>query len=163
MKKILLLAFMAVMFINVSAQELETYSSAEYKISFQVPKSWKTTTSTEDGIPTLESYSPDSLAYMMILVYKDATLSTEQMFNEWMSKLEIKIEGKPTSENLNGMRAVMGLGSGVVSGVPLVYHLTAATFEDNNYVCYLLVPAEYADKYADTLGKIVESLTPIKR
>ncbi len=149
--------------INLSAQSWETFEAADYNIKISIPGNWKTDTGSQGDIPYLEATSPDQSMFLYIFVYKDASISTEELLDNAIDDLGIEMEGEANNENLNGMDAWVAVTAGLIDDMEVGIYITAATYNADNYVAYIFTPIEYFDKNAVVMNKIIDSLAPIKK
>lgn len=148
---------------NVSAQSWETFEASDFNIKISIPSNWKTSTGNEDGIPYLEATSSDQSMFLFIFVYKDITISTEELLNNAINDLGISIEGEAANENLNGMDAWVAETVGIIDDMEVGLYITAATYDENNYVAYIFTPIEFFYKNSQVMNKIIDSLSPMKK
>lgn len=148
---------------NSSAQTWESYEAADYNVKFSIPAEWKTTTGSEGEVPFLESVSKDGEIYFFIFIYKDASISTEQLLDNAVKDLGIKLTGDAAQENLNGMDAWVASAVGMMDNIEVGMFITAATYDENNYVAYIFTPSEYSEKNSEVMNKIIDSIEPMKK
>lgn len=157
------LCFSLLLTINISAQKWETFEAKEYNLKINVPQNWSTSTGEIDGIPYLESVSPDETVYLMIYVYQDASISTEQLLDNAVNDLGIALEGEATNRNLNGMDAWVAEAGGVINDDMVGLYVAAATYDVNNYVAYIFTGIDFFEKNYKVMNQIIESMSPIKK
>lgn len=146
------------------AQQWEWYSSDTYNIKFSVPGKWKTTAATNtNGVPYLESESPDGTLYLMVYAYTDSSLSTEDLLDKAVDDLDVKLTGEANEEEINGLHAWVAEATGRIDGQPVGLFIMAATYEDYNYVAYVFTEQKLFDKNADVMNRILDSFTPIRK
>jgi len=145
------------------AQTWESYEAADYNVKFSVPADWKTTTGMEGEVPYLESESKDGEIYFFIFIYKDASISTEQLLDNAVKDLGIKLTGDAAQENLNGMDAWVASATGMMENMEVGMFIMAATYDENNYVAYIFTPAELSDKNSEIMNKIIDSVEPMRK
>lgn len=157
---LLLLAFLFLTGASYS-QEWDTYESGDYNFSISIPSDWKTSTGEEDGIPYLESISPDETLSLFIFVYKDETIGLQQLMDNAISDMGVGIVGEASPHNLNGLNALVAKAFGNINGVEIDMLVVTATFNENNYVAYTFTASDNYDKNSATMTKIINSLSVI--
>ncbi|QOJ27402.1 MAG: hypothetical protein HRU80_00400 [Ignavibacteriales bacterium] len=164
MKNSISLLILAFLFLTGASysQEWETFEATEYNVKISLPPNWKTSTGSQDGIPYLEGISADETMSLFIFVYKDASISTQELLNNAVNDLGIALEGESAQENLNGMDAWVASATGVIEGAEIDMFIAAATYDENNYVAYVFTAAANAQKNVATMNKIIDSLAPLK-
>lgn len=142
-------------------QEWDTYESGDYNFSISIPADWKTSTGEEDGIPYLESISPDETLSLFIFVYNDETIGLQQLMDNAISDMGVAIVGEASPQNLNGLDALVAKAFGSIDGVEIDMFVTTATFNENKYVAYTFTASDNYDKNSATMTKIINSLAVI--
>ncbi len=146
------------------AQQWESYSSEKHNIKFSVPGKWKTTSGTNpNGVPFLESESPDGSLYLMVYAYTDSSLSTEDLLDKAVDDLGLKLTGEANEEEINGLHAWVAEATGRIDGQPVGLFIMAATYDEHNYVAYVFTEQSKFDKNADVMNKILDSFAPIRK
>lgn len=167
MKQFKFLLFLSICLIfllsnNSLAQKWETFEAQDYNIKISIPSNWKTSAGVDGDIPYLESFDPEETVYLMIYVYKDASISTEELLGMAVNDLGIALRGEANNENLNGMDAWVAEAEGLINDMEVGMYITAATYDDNNYVAFIFTSIENWDKNFSVMNKIIDSLSPLK-
>jgi hypothetical protein len=145
-----------------SAQQWETYQGSAYNIQFDVPATWATTTGDHDGVPVLTSTSAEGTMALVVYVYKDSSVSTEELMDGAVDDLDLTLSGQATEEDINGLHAWVAEATGVIEGDEVGMFIMGATYDEDNYVAYVFTEAAKFRQNADVMNRILNSFRPIR-
>ena len=142
--------------VPATAQEWITYESDVFDLQFDLPARWATEVDGE----TLTS-TGEGIVFVLTAV-KEASISTEELFNIQVETLDIDAEGDYEEIELRGgILGVIGSGAGVIEGEVVGLILLAATLDENNYLAYIFATPETFEQSEDTMVEIITSLAPL--
>lgn len=139
----------------------QTFESEEHNVQFQIPAGWTTESSEMNGIPELVAESAEGTMAMYVFSYKDATISTDELFDQTVADLDFESKGDSWEENINGFMCVVGEGSGKIEGEKVGMFIMAATYNEDNHVAYIFTEYSKFDKNAEVMNQILDSFAPL--
>lgn len=145
------------------AQQWEAYEATGYNIQFDVPASWSTTTGEHDGVPILTSESTEGTMVLVVYLYKDSSISTEELMDNAVADLGVTLKGQAKEEEINGLHAWVAEATGTIDGAQVGMFIMGATYDDDNYVAYVFTEESKFTQNADTMNRILDSFRPIRK
>ena len=164
MKKTLAILGMMLIMASVVFADMEwtTYQSKEFNLQFDIPDHWQVETDDDAEVPSLMAHDEDSQIIMMVLAYKDESISTEDLFDQAVDNLDMEIEGEAEHGDHNGMDSWFGLGDGTIDDEKVGIVILAATYDENNYVVYIFTPADVYEDNVNIMDTIINSVAPLE-
>lgn len=146
-----------------SNRGMKTHDAPEFDIQFEIPDNWETHTEEMDGVPVLASESPDRSIVLLIYTFKDLEQSIDDLFNTAVKDLDFRIDGELGEDEVNGMPAIVGEGSGVIDQRAVNFILMSASHKDTNYLAYIFTDPDKYPGNANMMTKILDSFAPLKK
>ncbi len=164
MKKILFITGVSLLLAGLLFADVtwDTFQAEDFNIQFQIPENWTVETDDDQDVPSLFATNPKQDIALVVLVYKDESISTEELFDQAVDNLDMELEGEAEETEINGMNAWVGVGAGLIDDEAAGIVVMAATFDENNYVAYIFTEADAFEKRANLMEQIINSFAPIE-
>ena len=150
-------------FTQTGSEGMKLYDSEAFDIQFSIPENWETHSEEMDGVPVLASESPDRSVVLLIYTFKDLEQSIDDLFGAAVKDLEFKVDGDFGEDEVNGMHALVGEGTGVIDRRAVNFILMSAAHKDTNYLAYIFTDPDKYPNNATMMAKILESFSPLKK
>jgi len=164
MKKIIILSALALLMSSCLFADVtwSTFQAEDFNIQFDIPDNWTTESKDDETVPTFFATNPKQDIALVLLIYKDESISTEELFDQAVDNLDMELEGEAEQTEINGLDAWLGVGAGVIEGETAGIVIMAATYDENNYVAYIFTEADAFEKRAEMMEQIINSFAPIE-
>lgn len=140
----------------VANMQGETFTHAQAGVSFQLPRGWK---AKPDGEVITVSSADDALQVVFWVPDEDTFDAAVKELDKELSKTikNIKPEGKPTEDTLNGMPHFNQAGTGVVDGATIVWSVDVVGAKKPLMILTFAAPNLF-EKNADAYEKLLSSI-----
>ncbi len=141
------------------AVEWETYESAPFNVSFDLPDTWDV----EIDENTLVASPAEGGLSFVIVGYEDSGIGTEELFEEFVNNIGLDLEGEYEEvADFNGFHAFMGSGAADIGGQAVMIIAAALTMEEDNLVAYVFCHPDLIDENEDLMMEILTSIAPLQ-